>query len=126
MVTARTKILKHIWETGGGYINSCGNVTLITKLALKDTGIYADVSNITIEQTIHKGQNVAILRGLVATRGKGYLYKIITGICIDNRFYIPIDKAYNTTRLPNGSLKDTYMFALVEQYSEDDKPKNNS
>ena len=49
---------------------------------------------------------------------------MITGVCIDNSFYIPIDKAFKTTRLANGNLVDTYMFALSEQYFDDDKKKN--
>ena len=122
MMSARTKILKHIWETGGGYINSCGSVTLITRLSIKDAGLYVDVGSITIEKTIHRGKNVAILRGLVSSRGRVQFGTLITGICIDNRFYTPVNKTFVTTRLPNGALKDTYTIAMIEQYTDDDKP----
>lgn len=39
--------------------------------------------------------------------------------------YIPIDKSFKTTRLSNGGLVDTYMFALSEQYLDDEKKRNN-
>lgn len=121
MATARTKILRHIWDTGGGYINSHGNIALITKISLADAGIYVDTTNITIEHTVHKGQNVALLKGVAATRGKVYLYKILTGVCIDNHFYKPVNKAFKTFRLSNGSLRDNYILALVEDYIDEDK-----
>lgn len=123
MVTARTKILRHIWENSGGYINNYGNVILVTKVALPDANIHVNIDNVTVEKTIHQGQNVAMLKGLVVSRGKGYLFKVLTGICIDNRFYRPIDKAYKSTRLANGNMLDTYWFAMVEEYADEDKPK---
>lgn len=123
MMTARTKILKHIWERGGGYINSYNNITLVTKIALKDVRLYVDVGDVTIERYVHNGENVALLRGLACNRGKVYFHNILTGICIDNRFYVPINKSCSTTRLPNGEVRDTYSLALAEQYVEDDKQK---
>lgn len=124
MVTARTKILKHIWDNGGGYINSHGNIYLITKIGLVDANVYVDTTNITIEHTVHKGQNVAIVRGLVATRGKIYLSKILTGVCIDNHFYKPVNCRFTTKVLSNGVLNDTYIIGLVEEYTDEDKPKS--
>lgn len=124
MMTIKTKILKHIWENSGGYINNYGNIILVTKMPLDNLGICVNTEDATVEKRVVKGKDLVILKNLIASRGRCYLYKIITGVCIDNSFYIPVDKALNTTRLANGSLIDTYMFALSEQYLDDDKKGN--
>ena len=125
MVTARTQILKHIWENSGGYINNYGNIILLSRMPLDNLGICVNTEDAIVERRIVKGRDIAVLKGLMVSRGKCYLYKMLTGVCIDNSFYIPIDKSFKTTRLSNGGLVDTYMFALSEQYLDDEKKRNN-
>lgn len=126
MVTAKTKILKHLWEQGGGYINTCDNLSLITKISLTDANIFVDISSLSIEKTLYKGNNVAVVRGLIAEQNRICLHNILTGVSIDNNFYIPVNSRYTITKLTNGNVRYNYMFALSEQYIEDNKRKSNN
>ena len=118
MTSARTKILRHLWETGGGFINQYGNVYLVTKVALCDANIQVNTNPMTIEKTVHKGENVAVIRGLVVTRGRGYLYKVLMGVCIDNRYYEIIKAFPQSMRTSSGTILDSYTISLREIYTD--------
>ena len=117
MASGKSKILKHIWETGGGFIFKGENVTLVTNSHLDAVGIQVNDAEVSVEFTIKQEQNMALLHGLIAKRGTFTLNQIITGVCIEDKFYIPVNYRVKSIQY-RGHTVDKFDILMVEHYEE--------
>ena len=117
MASGKSKILKHIWEKGGGFIFKGENVTIVTNSHLNAVGIQVNDADVSVEFTIRQEQNKALLHGLIAKRGSFALNQILTGVCIEDRFYIPVNYRVKSVQ-HRGQTVDKFDILLAEHYEE--------
>lgn len=121
MASGKSKILKHIWEKGGGFIFKGENVTIVTNSHLNAVGLKVNDAEVSVEFTIKQEQNMALLHNLRVNHGRVMLHQVLTGVCIEDRFYTPVDEKVRQYRTSTGLLVDCYDILLVEQYIDKKK-----